>query len=246
MLCDRSAGPTNRTSTPSIAARSSAAATASGDSTWNTPRSDSLTRAAMSGVVHRPVARPAGDERDAAHAGRRIAHPGHAVARLGGGADLRQHHPVRAEVQRAVDAQALHGRHADEGRGRRRLDGEQLGVEVGDRAHAVLEVEDRPVVAGPGDQLGGGGRPEAHEHADGRLAREDAAPEVASRRDATSVIRCVPGRRRPSGRRGRRCPRRRTTTRGRRPGRCGWARRRPCPRSPVAGRRRAPPSRGSR
>ena len=41
--CDRSAGPTNRTSTPSIAAVSADASTAAGDSTWNTPRTRSLT-----------------------------------------------------------------------------------------------------------------------------------------------------------------------------------------------------------
>ncbi len=46
--CDRSAGPTNSTSTPSIDATASAASTAAIDSTWNTPRTRSFTVVARS------------------------------------------------------------------------------------------------------------------------------------------------------------------------------------------------------
>ena len=210
----------------------------------------------------RPLAeaRAARHERDATDAAGRVAQPRDAVAGVVGRAHLGEHDPVRPEVERAVDPQPLHRGDAHDRGGRRSLDREQLGVEVRDRSHAVLEVDDQPVVARPRDQLRGGRRAEVDERADRPLPGEHAPAQVAARREGrggwqaagrhrpmmqdaarSRLSRSGRGRRRPSGRRGRRRRPPRTTRRGRPPGRCGWARRRR-PRRSAAG---APP-RGQR
>ena len=87
------------------------------------------------------VAAAARPERHAPDPGRRIAHPGERLGDLGGGLEARDHQPVRAQVERPADPQPLGRRDPHDRGGRRALDGEQLGVEVGLGAHAVLEVD---------------------------------------------------------------------------------------------------------
>ena len=148
--CDRSAGPTNRTSTPSMAAVSPDASTAAGDSTWNTPSTRSLTVVARSAWAISAYPPPRVPSATPADPGRRVAHPGQRLGDLGGRLEARDHQPVGAEVERPADAQALGRRDAHHGGRRRALDRQQLGVEVGLGAHAVLEVDEGPVEARPG------------------------------------------------------------------------------------------------
>ncbi len=134
-----------------------------------------------------PVAAAARAERDAADPGRRVAHPGQRLGDLGGRLETRDHQAVRAQVEDPADPQALRGRDPHDGGGRRPLDGEQLGVELGLRAHAVLEVEQRPVEPGPSDQLGGGQGSEVDEGTDRGLAGEHPAAQVAARRQGLGI-----------------------------------------------------------
>ena len=178
----RSAGPTNSTSTPSIAASSSTAPTAARDSTWNTPRTRSL-MPRICGWAHCRVPGAAGSGGHAADPRRRVAHPAHRLAHVGRGLETRDHQPVRAQVQYPAHAHPLGRHHAHDGGRGRGLDRHQLGEQVGLRRHAVLEVDEGPVVAGPGHDLRGDDRPEVDEQADGGLAGEHATPEVGAGRN---------------------------------------------------------------
>ena len=84
---------------------------------------------------------------------------------------------VRPTRSRSADATRTTARR------RRALDGEQLRVEVRLGAHAVLEVDQRPVEPDPRDELGGDDGPEVDEGADRRLAGEHPTAEVGARRE---------------------------------------------------------------
>ena len=114
---------------------------------------------------------------------RRVAQERDRLAGLLGQVHPRDHDPVRAEVERPADPQPLAGLRPDEGGRRRRAHRVEDGQQVRFGAGAVLEVEDQPVEAGPGHELGRDGRAEPGEGAVQRLAGGESGVEVDDARD---------------------------------------------------------------
>ena len=108
----------------------------------------------MSRVAELAETRAAGRQREPARAVGRVAHERDRLAGLLGRVHPGDHDPVRAEVERPADPQPLAGLGPDEGGGRRRAHRVEVGQQVGLGAGAVLEVDDQPVEAGAGHDLG--------------------------------------------------------------------------------------------
>ena len=182
-LCDRSAGPTNRTSTPSMAAISAACSTALGDSIWMIPRIVRVDRPDV-GVGPLAEAGATGREREPAGAVGRVAHERDRLADL-----------VRRVHARDHQRRARRGRgHARCAAARRTAAGRaprsrvvpiawRLATSSDSVVEAVLEVDDQPVEADAGQDLGRDRRPERRERAVEGLAGWRRLAQVDEARD---------------------------------------------------------------
>ena len=141
-------------------------------------------------------------EGEPARAVGRVAHERDRLASLLGQVHPRDHDPVRTEVERAADAQSFARLRPDQGGGRCRAHRVEAGQQVGFGAGAVLEVDDQPVEAGAGHDLGRDRRPEPGERAVQRLPGSESGVEVDDTRDGRhGGLVChgvmMPGRRSP-------------------------------------------------
>ena len=109
-------------------------------------------------------------DRDAAHAGRRIAGRGDRAARLVGGLHERHQEVVEAGVEQALDLDRVVPRRPDDRRAGAVLQRHQLRNEGRDVVGRVLAVEQQPVEAGDAEDLGGDRVGERAPAADQRLA----------------------------------------------------------------------------
>ena len=112
----------------------------------------------------------AGRQGQPAHAVGRVAHERDRLARLLGQVHPRDHDPVRTEVERAPDPQPLARGRADDRRGARAAHRVEVGQQLRFGRAAVLEVDDQPVEAGAGQDLGGDRRADHGERAVDGLA----------------------------------------------------------------------------
>jgi len=157
MECDRSDGPTNNTSTPSTAAMASAFSTAAGDSIWTMVTSDAdppCRDGSWSRIRRRGSKTPRRARRPADSAWQRrqpALRPPNRCA---------EHDSVGAEIEDAMDALPHRRFHAHNGDRSTGCQGLNLGQRIALIAGAVLEIDERPVIAGIGHQFGGGRRSE--------------------------------------------------------------------------------------
>ena len=104
---------------------------------------------------HAAEPRAAGQQRHAADAIGRVAQVRHRLPNLVDRVEAGDHDPGRAQVERPADPDPLARGGTDQGSGRRDLDRREDGHEARLVPGAMLEVDDQPVEAGPGTQLGG-------------------------------------------------------------------------------------------
>ena len=157
-----------------MAAISAACSTALRDSIWMMPRIRRLTAWSLR-VALLPETCATRRQGEAAGAVGRVAHERDRLARLLRQVHPRDHDPVRTEVEGTTDAQPLARLRPDKGGGRCRAHRVEVGQQVGFGAGAVLEVDDQPVEAGAGHDLGRHRRSEAGERAVQRLPGSEPA-----------------------------------------------------------------------
>ena len=165
------AGPTNSTSTPSMAAMASAWA---GRGRLDLNHAQHLAVGAVKRArVEAEAAGPVVGG-DAAVAPRLVARVPHGRGDRGGQAQPGQHHPGRAQVEHPAEADAGVGLDPDHGQDAVGAGGQDGGADLLLTAAAVLQVEQHPVGPGGGADLGRHRRGHAQEDPDGRLPRGQA------------------------------------------------------------------------
>ena len=176
---------------PSTAAICSTASTASGDSIWAMPNTRSRAFSIASGSVPNRAPR----WNSAIPRPRAVVHRARPRRRLLGGVDLRAHHALDAEVERAGGPAADVGLHAHERVHAACGRAEQLAEQQRLVAAAVLEVDEQPVEAGQGQRFGGQRAAERQERAEQGLARGQAGLHMRSSahhvRGSPDVLACA-------------------------------------------------------